>query len=217
MQGAFSVSAAAAILAATSALADDAALLRLVPFPKHVEISAGAFRLERPLVVEVPETARHAAEAFLLEEFRRLGLAPPALRLSGGREPVARLMPAGGRCGPPPSLRPEAGGEDYALSVARGGSGWAKQPGWPRSRPGDARASSANRRDGRDSLPGGPRLAEHPLAGLPGRHHPRPEHETSQLQRDLARGGSSSTCSPITYRASSLLQKHPLLGPKTDR
>ncbi len=217
MKGAFFLSAAAALLAASCALADDAASLRLVPFPKHVELSAGAFRLDRPLVVEVPEAARLAAEAFLIEEFKQLGLAPPELRLSGGKEPIARLTPAGGRSGPPPSLRPEAGGEDYALSVTPEAAviGAKDLAGLVHGLATLSQLVRANRRDGAI-----PCLVVRDWPSLCWRAFQDdltrgPSTKLAQLKRDLARGARLKLNLFTYYMQSQFaFRKHPLLGPK---
>ncbi len=217
MKGAFFLSAAAALLAASCALADDAASLRLVPFPKHVELSAGAFRLDRPLVVEVPEAARLAAEAFLIEEFKQLGLAPPELRLSGGKEPIARLTPAGGRSGPPPSLRPEAGGEDYALSVTPEAAviGAKDLAGLVHGLATLSQLVRANRRDGAI-----PCLVVRDWPSLCWRAFQDdltrgPSTKLAQLKRDLARGARLKLNLFTYYMQSQFaFKKHPLLGPK---
>ncbi|MGA2497673.1 MAG: glycoside hydrolase family 20 zincin-like fold domain-containing protein [Tepidisphaeraceae bacterium] len=83
--------------------------LRLVPFPREVKIEPGRFRLDRPLVLEAPAGAKAAGVA-VCDEFRRAGLAEPALReaASGTRWSL--------HAGPQPTVIPAVPGIDAQTS-----------------------------------------------------------------------------------------------------
>ena len=69
--------AALTLLPAAALAAEDAASLRLVPFPKEVRLESGTFSLDRPLVVEAPpEVLAQVGEAFGAE-CPRARLRPP--------------------------------------------------------------------------------------------------------------------------------------------
>ncbi len=115
----------ALVFAATlvcSARADDAALLRLVPFPKQVKLGAGSLGLEQPLVAAVPEATKLAAHAFLVDEFTRAGLPPAEVQVTDSSHLVVRLSTKGIPEMALPSLRAEVGDEDYALEVTSDGA-----------------------------------------------------------------------------------------------
>jgi hypothetical protein len=59
--------------------AEDAASLRLVPFPKKVNLKAGQFALKGPLVLAHSRSLSEAGAAMIAEEFKRVGLQPPSV------------------------------------------------------------------------------------------------------------------------------------------
>ena len=65
--------------------AEDVSDLRLVPFPKEVQLQPGTFNLRRPLVLEVPEPGGDVIAAQIVEEFRRAGLPAPRVRRPPGQ------------------------------------------------------------------------------------------------------------------------------------
>lgn len=106
-------------------VAEDAAGLRLVPFPKEVRLQSGTFELNRPLLLEVPADRATSYAQWLNDELKRAGL--PAVRVSPrqGAECAFRLLPGQAdparrlALPPEPSWRAGAGPEDYVLTVGR--------------------------------------------------------------------------------------------------
>ncbi len=104
---------------------EDAARLRLVPFPKEVRLEAGTFELKQPLVLEVPADRAATFAHWLNDELQRAGL--PPVRVSHRPEPghVFRLLPSPADPAQPPAVLPQphwranAGPEDYVLTVGR--------------------------------------------------------------------------------------------------
>jgi hexosaminidase len=62
--------------------ADDASDLRLVPFPKVVQLAPGTFNLRRPLVLEIPQSGGEVIAAQITQELKRAGLPEPRLERS---------------------------------------------------------------------------------------------------------------------------------------
>jgi hypothetical protein len=60
--------------------ADEAADLRLVPFPKEVHVQPGTFNLRQPLVLEMPEKGGEVIAAQITQELKRAGLPEPKVR-----------------------------------------------------------------------------------------------------------------------------------------
>ncbi len=108
-------------------VAQDAASLRLVPFPKEVRIQPGTFELNRRLVLEVPADRAPTFAAWLNDELKGAGL--PAVQVSGQKGPghAFRLLPASVAASKPVGVQPgaelraEAGPEDYVLTIGRDG------------------------------------------------------------------------------------------------
>ena len=112
--------AALTLLPAAALAAEDAASLRLVPFPKEVRLESGTFSLDRPLVVEAPpEVLAQVGEAFGAE-CRRAGLRAPQLKPAAGTGNALRLAPSAGAKMPAVAFRQGAGEEDYALDIRSG-------------------------------------------------------------------------------------------------
>ncbi|MBE3070430.1 MAG: hypothetical protein IMZ66_09375, partial [Planctomycetes bacterium] len=112
--------AAASVVGASpvaAAPADDAAALRLVPFPKEVSLRPGLFALDRRLVLEVPADIAETVGRLLAEELRRAGLPEPEVRGLGGEASWWRLSAEPGSGPPTLGLRDGATPEDYALEV----------------------------------------------------------------------------------------------------
>ena len=167
--------------------AADAADLRLVPFPKEVQLQPGTFDLRRPLVLEVPEPAGDVIAAQITQEFQRAGLPVPKVRKPPGRSSsgfvlcserrrarsMIRVCGSGDRseratCSWFGRTRSSAAEAERARRVLR--------------RPDAVQLIRANRRG--DALPclRHQRLALAPLAVLPGRHDPRPQLEAGDAQ-----------------------------------
>ncbi|MBN2475522.1 MAG: family 20 glycosylhydrolase [Pirellulales bacterium] len=101
------------------ARAQDAADLRLVPFPKQVALRQGTFSLGERLVLEAPNGLAPILAEALAAELKLAGLPAPAVRPHEHASPFWRLA-AGPTDGPPqPRLREEATPEDYALAVRK--------------------------------------------------------------------------------------------------
>ena len=111
----------AEILWHSTSRAEDSAALRLVPFPKQVELQQGSFSFDRPLTLQLPAGAAELLGRQIGDELRRAGLPAPEVRLlqaSDGQ--ILRLMPGAAVAkdtAPAPALRDNAGEEDYALQI----------------------------------------------------------------------------------------------------
>lgn len=193
------------------------AALRLVPFPKEVELAGGRFALDRPLVLEVPDAARTAAETLVAGEFARLGLVPPAVRAGADAEPVARLMEEGAPQAERPALREGAGEEDYALAVGPEGAVIAAQAreGLIHGLATLGQLIRANHRDGTI-----PCLAIRDWPSLRWRAFQDdltrgPSTKLSELKRDVARGASLKLNLFTYYMESQFaFANHPQIGPE---
>jgi hexosaminidase len=99
--------------------ADEAAALRLVPFPKEVRLESGSFSFRRAIVAESPRAADGAAMALLAEELELAHLPPVATsREAGGMR--LRLVPKDKQDRAPAradAFRQNATQEDYILEV----------------------------------------------------------------------------------------------------
>ncbi len=104
------------MLTASTARGDDAERLRLVPFPKEVELRAGAFPLAQSLVLEAPEAQSEVLGRLLNDELRQAGLAAARMRTIRSSRPAFRLSAQGGVL-MLPSLPPQEAPERYALEV----------------------------------------------------------------------------------------------------
>jgi hexosaminidase len=69
-------------IAGSFSAAEEAASLRLIPFPKQVALKDGEFALRRPLVLLHSPSLSQAGTEAILEEFKRAGLEPPRPRPS---------------------------------------------------------------------------------------------------------------------------------------
>jgi len=100
--------------------AEAAAQLRLVPFPKKVQLAEGTLSLKRPWVLELPADMDILAQS-IGEEMRRAGLDEPRRLQREDKAPMFRLLPAGTQqdrpVAVPPAFRPNATEEDYWLRV----------------------------------------------------------------------------------------------------
>ena len=99
--------------------ADDAAALRLVPFPKEIKLVEGvSFPLAGKLILEAPADEADVLRELLAAELKRAGLPEPTVRTLAAKQPQFRLF----RGLEPPiataTFRPDASTEDYALDVA---------------------------------------------------------------------------------------------------
>jgi len=102
------------------ASADEAAALRLVPFPKQVEVRPGTFPLDRKLVLEAPAASAKLLGSLVGEELRRAGLHAPEVRSLADSEPVLRLFAEPGDSETIPPYREQAASH-YVLHVRPAG------------------------------------------------------------------------------------------------
>jgi len=96
--------------------ARDASKLRLVPFPRKVQLAGGTFDLKGRLVLEAPAEMAELLGRDLAAELRRAGLSAPEVRTTGKGSRYWRLS---AKAGKHPSLEPPRGAteESYALDV----------------------------------------------------------------------------------------------------
>jgi hypothetical protein len=113
--------AAVILLAPSEALADEAAALRLVPFPKEVRLTAGTCALDRQLVLEAPGGAAELIGRLVGAEMRRAGWPAPEIRPLDKGALWLRLSAKAGGAAPPFQFRDGATPEDYALDVGPDG------------------------------------------------------------------------------------------------
>jgi hypothetical protein len=97
--------------------AEEPSTLRLVPMPKEVRLQPGQCSLSGPLVLQVSQGQPDVLAQQLAAELKRAGL--PAVKIEPVAQP-ANALRLGRRADTPwlkPSLRKEAGSEDYWLSI----------------------------------------------------------------------------------------------------
>jgi hexosaminidase len=99
------------------ASANEAAGLRLVPFPKSVELRQGMLALDQKLVLEVPAACSDPLSRMIATELQRAGLPAPEVRTLAGNVRYLRLSSRSGVTPVTPTFRKEAGSQDYILNV----------------------------------------------------------------------------------------------------
>lgn len=99
---------------------DPVQALRLVPFPKEVELGQGTFLMDRPLALEAPAESTQQFGDLLAEELQRAQLPAPAVRAAPATESGWRWSLPGVRAVPALACRAAATAEDYALQVRPG-------------------------------------------------------------------------------------------------
>jgi hypothetical protein len=99
----------------------EAAALRLVPFPKEVTVSSGTLRLDgwilEAAAADLPVVAR-----LIREELQRAGTAAPTASSLEGPAHRVRIHLPDAVPPAPPSMRDQAGDEDYTLAIGPGGA-----------------------------------------------------------------------------------------------
>lgn len=102
----------------TAARGEDAAALRLVPFPKEVTLQAGTCALDRPLVLEAPDGLAEVLGSLFSGELRRAGWPAPSLSRGNGKDALWLRLSAKAE-GPPPAFqfRDKATPEDCVLEI----------------------------------------------------------------------------------------------------
>ena len=93
------------------------AALRLVPFPKKVELQSGVFPLDRPLTIETPASSAVLLGNWINEELRQAGYPAAAIRKTEGDAHVVRISAKPAKTMPKPALRENAVPEEYALVI----------------------------------------------------------------------------------------------------
>ncbi|MCP4784692.1 MAG: family 20 glycosylhydrolase [Fuerstiella sp.] len=100
--------------------AQQASDLRLVPFPKQVQLRPTTFKLDRRLVVDVPDKVSAPLGELITQELARVGLPSPRIRVFDGQENLIRVA-AESDLGKPrsgmPKFRDKRDEEDYALDI----------------------------------------------------------------------------------------------------
>jgi hypothetical protein len=114
------IAAVVVALAAETAGAAGVADLRLVPFPKQIELQPGDFSLSEKLVLESSAADAELLGRLIGGELRRAGLPAPELRAAAGKDHVFCLT-AAGKQQPSIRFRDGATAEDYALVVTPDG------------------------------------------------------------------------------------------------
>ncbi len=97
-------------------LADEAATLRLVPFPKQLELRQGTFSLQTPLILEAPRDAADLLGRLIAAEMQRAGLPEPKIQ-GVDRTGSWRLSARSGGAAPEFAHRKDATPEDYVMAV----------------------------------------------------------------------------------------------------
>ena len=105
----------AAILAASVPVSGDA--LRLVPMPKEVRRGQGVFRLDRALVLELPEASIRVLGPMVQGELKLAGMDPPKIVARRGGGFVVRLASRDGSQAAVPAPPKKLGAEGYELTV----------------------------------------------------------------------------------------------------
>lgn len=197
--------------------ADEGASLRLIPFPKQVEMETGRLSLDQLRVIELPASVESAARAFVIDELARAGQGPVEVRVATDSEFVVRVGHSASKAVPAPSLRSEAGEEEYALRVANGGVAIVAQaaPGLIHGLATLGQLVRANRQDGAI-----PCVTIHDWPSIRWRAFQDditrgPSTKFSELKRDVTRGAMLKM-NVFTYymQHQFAFTKHPLLGPK---
>jgi len=105
------------LVGARLAPAQEAADLRLVPFPKEVALGEGTFSLNANLVLEVPAGAGPLLGRMIGRELARAGRKIGEIRRVEGAGTLVRLAAAPGADRPSVAFREDATDEDYVLEV----------------------------------------------------------------------------------------------------
>ena len=99
----------------------DVSSLRLVPFPKQIELREGNFSLDRGLTLETPNHAAALLGQLINQELQRAGLPAATVRpVEAGDYCYFRLAAEPGSTETKPRFRDEAAEEDYVLAVRPG-------------------------------------------------------------------------------------------------
>lgn len=199
------------------AIASEATALRLVPFPKQIELGAEPFRADRGLVIETPEAAETAVRAFVVDELSRAGYGEVDVRTVPGSKFVIRVGTAPNSAVPLPDLREEAGEEDYALQVTREGVAIVA-PALPGLIHGTATLGQLIRANCCDGAIPSLTIQDWPSVGWRAFQDDitrGPSTKFSELKRDVTRGAMLKL-NLFTYymQHQFAFAKHPLLGPK---
>lgn len=110
-----------AVSAKEAAKLEGAAALRLVPFPKQVEMASGGFALDGKLTLEAPAASAAILGRWINEELARAGLPAAEVKKLPGDAHLLRLSAKPGEPMPTPTFRDKATNEDYTLSVTADG------------------------------------------------------------------------------------------------
>ena len=101
----------------THAETQDPSLLRLIPFPKQVQLQPGRFNLDRPLVLEIPTETGPLLSQLINDEFERLGLDKPTTKLRDDLHDTLRLAPTPGATQTKPVFDSKLRQEDHNLNI----------------------------------------------------------------------------------------------------
>jgi hypothetical protein len=202
---------------ASTSLAQDVSDLRLVPFPKQVEMGEGQFALDRSLRLEAPREIAESVGTLVTGEIQRAGFQPPKIVSLDSDQKTIRLLADGTDPVPQISLRDDATDEDYAVRIEPDAV-TIRANATPGLLHGVATLSQlirANRRDA--SLPS---LTIHDWPSIRWRAFQDditrgPSTKLCQLRRDVARGASLKL-NIFTYymQHQFAFTKHPLIGPE---
>lgn len=108
-------------MACFASAAEDAAALRLVPFPKEVRLEKGVFPLAGPLTLEAPADRAAVLAGIVAEELKRAGGPALDIRKSDSAKNVLRLSGQQAAAVEPFALREKPGEEDYSIRIAADG------------------------------------------------------------------------------------------------
>jgi hypothetical protein len=197
--------------------AEKEASLRLVPFPKQVEMGTGRLSLDQLRVIEFPAVVETAARVFVIDEMARAGQGPVEVRVATDSELVIRAGHSASKAVTTPGLRSEACEEEYVLRVTSDGAVIVAGavPGLIHGLATLGQLVRANCQDGAI-----PCVTIHDWPSLRWRAFQDdltrgPSTKFSELKRDVTRGAMLKM-NVFTYymQHQFAFTKHPLLGPK---
>ena len=110
-----------AVILSVQCMGEGASSLRLVPFPKEVQILDGVFEFRGPLVLEAPSDRCVFLAELLADDLKRNGAPSPAHRAVEGSANICRLISPAAQPIGAAELPERAGEEAYSIRIGSGG------------------------------------------------------------------------------------------------